>query len=253
MPRDATGTGGAGLVGPRVTASARRSGATAVVTVTGELDRDTQEPLREALSEALERRPERIVVDCGGLTFCDSTGLNLLLTARLDALEAGTGWSWPRCVRRWTGRSASRESWPFSRCTTSCPRIWSKGSGRERGTEPGATAVGTAEVGTVAEGMSDPVRSRGQIRRLGLRSGESVIARCRDFCRVALADWDWPGSEGSGLTAEEREFAIEDVLLVVSEAVTNACLHAGGPTELVIRLAPTGSPIRVRRGISGSR
>ncbi|GHG06688.1 STAS domain-containing protein [Streptomyces zaomyceticus] len=91
MPRDVTGTGDAGLVGPRLTASVRRSGATAVVTVAGELDRDTQEPLRVALDEALDRRPERIVVDCGGLTFCDSTGLNLLLTARMDALEAGSG------------------------------------------------------------------------------------------------------------------------------------------------------------------
>ncbi|GHG06694.1 hypothetical protein GCM10018791_19050 [Streptomyces zaomyceticus] len=94
----------------------------------------------------------------------------------------------------------------------------------------------------MAEGMSEPVRSRGQIRRLGLRSGDSVVARCRDFCRVAIADWAWPGAEGSGLTAEEREFAIEDVLLVVSEAVTNACIHAGGPTELVIRLVPTRVP-----------
>ncbi|MFD8645575.1 STAS domain-containing protein [Streptomyces zaomyceticus] len=91
MPRDVTGTGDAGLVGPRLTVSVRRSGGTSVVTVTGELDRDTQEPLREALSEAVEQRPERIVVDCGGLTFCDSTGLNLLLTARLEALEAGSG------------------------------------------------------------------------------------------------------------------------------------------------------------------
>ncbi|WP_329275715.1 ATP-binding protein [Streptomyces sp. NBC_00691] len=87
--------------------------------------------------------------------------------------------------------------------------------------------------------MSEPVRFRGQIRRLVLRSGESVVARCRDFCRVALADWDWPGTpEGTGLTEVERDLAIEDVLLVVSEAVTNACLHAGGPTELVIRLVP---------------
>lgn len=87
--------------------------------------------------------------------------------------------------------------------------------------------------------MSEPVRSRGQTRRLVLRSGESVVARCRDFCRVALSDWDWPGpAEDDGLTQEERELAVEDVLLVVSEAVTNACLHAGGPTELVIRLAP---------------
>ncbi|MDX2560797.1 ATP-binding protein [Streptomyces sp. TX20-6-3] len=87
--------------------------------------------------------------------------------------------------------------------------------------------------------MSEPVRSRGQTRRLVLRSGRSVVARCRDFCRVALTDWDWPGRpEGSGLTQEERDLAVEDVLLVVSEAVTNASLHAGGPTELVIRLAP---------------
>ncbi|MET7757434.1 ATP-binding protein [Streptomyces sp. NPDC005389] len=87
--------------------------------------------------------------------------------------------------------------------------------------------------------MSEPVRSRGQIRRLVLRSGASVVARCRDFCRIALTDWDWPGRpKDTGLTEEERALAIEDVLLVVSEAVTNACLHAGGPTELVIRLAP---------------
>ncbi|WP_406055492.1 STAS domain-containing protein [Streptomyces sp. NBC_01077] len=90
MPRDATGTGDAGLVGPRLTAAVRWSGATAVVTVAGELDRDTQEPLHAALTEALDRRPERIVVDCGRLTFCDSTGLNLLLTTRLDAVEAGS-------------------------------------------------------------------------------------------------------------------------------------------------------------------
>ncbi|MFE6062509.1 STAS domain-containing protein [Streptomyces sp. NPDC056431] len=90
MPRDATGTGDAGLIGPRLTAEARWHGATAVVTVAGELDRDTQEPLRTALTAVLDGGPERIVVDCGRLTFCDSTGLNLLLTTRLDALEAGS-------------------------------------------------------------------------------------------------------------------------------------------------------------------
>ncbi|MFB7830417.1 MULTISPECIES: STAS domain-containing protein [unclassified Streptomyces] len=90
MPRDATASGDAGLIGPRLTAVVRWAGDTAVVTVAGELDRDSQEPLRAALTEAQERRPERIVVDCGPLTFCDSTGLNLLLTTRLEALEAGS-------------------------------------------------------------------------------------------------------------------------------------------------------------------
>ncbi|MFV6026206.1 ATP-binding protein [Streptomyces sp. NPDC056264] len=103
--------------------------------------------------------------------------------------------------------------------------------------------------------MSEPVRSRGQTRRLVLRSGESVVARCRDFCRVALSDWDWPGPpEDDGLTQEERELAVEDVLLVVSEAVTNACLHAGGPTELVIRLAPAvpNAPVEPAGGVGES-
>ncbi|WP_435971611.1 STAS domain-containing protein [Streptomyces sp. Qhu_M48] len=90
MPRDVRGTGGDGPVGARLAATVRWSGTTAVVTVAGELDRDNQEPLREALSASLARHAERVVVDCGRLTFCDSTGLNLLLNARLDALEAGS-------------------------------------------------------------------------------------------------------------------------------------------------------------------
>jgi len=53
------------------------------------------------------------------------------------------------------------------------------------------------------------------------------VPRARDFTRQALYDWGWlPGS-----TADRRA-AAEDVLLVVSELVTNACLHAEGPEEL---------------------
>ncbi|WP_326647896.1 STAS domain-containing protein [Streptomyces sp. NBC_01750] len=67
-----------------------RAGADAVVLVLdGELDHDTALPLREALVEAVEARAERIVVDCADLRFCDSTGLNVLLRARLAASEAG--------------------------------------------------------------------------------------------------------------------------------------------------------------------
>ncbi|MEU3396603.1 STAS domain-containing protein [Streptomyces filamentosus] len=60
---------------------------TVVVAPAGELDHDTVEPLRTAL-EKHEDAP-RIVVDCSGLDFCDSTGLNLLLRARARAVEAG--------------------------------------------------------------------------------------------------------------------------------------------------------------------
>ncbi|MFC8589520.1 ATP-binding protein [Streptomyces sp. NPDC057217] len=69
-----------------------------------------------------------------------------------------------------------------------------------------------------------------QVRRLLLRGARRVVSRCRDFTAEALADWGWiPAGSEAG---EER---VEDVLLLVSEVVTNACLHAGGPEEFVLR------------------
>lgn len=58
-----------------------------VLALTGELDHDTADVLRDALAQ--RAGPGRILVDCSGLRFCDSTGLNVLLRARLQALEAG--------------------------------------------------------------------------------------------------------------------------------------------------------------------
>lgn len=60
-----------------------------VLTLSGELDHDTAEPLREALGLHIRQGARRILVDCGPLGFCDSTGLNVLLHARLAALESG--------------------------------------------------------------------------------------------------------------------------------------------------------------------
>jgi hypothetical protein len=74
----------------------------------------------------------------------------------------------------------------------------------------------------------------GQARRLALSGGKGVIGRCRDFTRVALTDWQWIPADGSADAAEEQLLVVEDVLLLVSELVTNACLHAGGPEELVL-------------------
>ncbi|MFD7613726.1 ATP-binding protein [Streptomyces sp. NPDC059828] len=97
-----------------------------------------------------------------------------------------------------------------------------------------------------------------------------MVGRCRDFSRTALVDWGWlpeydagapyPGRPAGSQSrtgepgawdafgdldidayghdgydeAEERLAVAEDVLMVVSELVTNACLHAGGPEELVL-------------------
>lgn len=79
--------------------------------------------------------------------------------------------------------------------------------------------------------MSDTgatVGGEGQTVRSLTLSGESgIVPRARDFTRQALRDWGWLPA-----ATADRRAAAEDVLLVVSELVTNACLHAGGPEEL---------------------
>ncbi|MFF5703810.1 ATP-binding protein [Streptomyces sp. NPDC012794] len=63
----------------------------------------------------------------------------------------------------------------------------------------------------------------GQRRGLALAGVPGQVAKARDFTRLALRDWEWNGTDTS-----------EDTLLVVSELVTNAGLHAGGCVELVL-------------------
>ncbi|MFF0553520.1 STAS domain-containing protein [Streptomyces sp. NPDC004311] len=69
-------------------------GRTAVVRPVGEIDIDTAPSLGRALTHALGfvamSRADRVVADCSRVTFCDSSGLNALITARLQAVEAGT-------------------------------------------------------------------------------------------------------------------------------------------------------------------
>ncbi|MEU0085988.1 STAS domain-containing protein [Streptomyces sp. NPDC006274] len=74
--------------GERFGVVTRQRGGTAVLSLSGELDHDTAEPLRRALAQQVRLGARRILVDCGGLEFCDSTGLNVLLHGRLDAREA---------------------------------------------------------------------------------------------------------------------------------------------------------------------
>ncbi|WP_314616582.1 ATP-binding protein [Streptomyces stackebrandtii] len=71
---------------------------------------------------------------------------------------------------------------------------------------------------------------------------ENVVARCRDFTRHALAEWEWPppGTGDDGLDPDT-----EDVLLLVSELVANARLHGEGLRSLVLRLTGDGLRIEV--------
>jgi hypothetical protein len=72
----------------------------------------------------------------------------------------------------------------------------------------------------------------GTNRTLTLDSASGVVPLARDFTRQALYDWGWlPASTADGRAAAE------DVLLVVSELVTNACLHAEGPERLRVSTA----------------
>ncbi|SDM63845.1 STAS domain-containing protein [Streptomyces wuyuanensis] len=75
----------------RLQVGVRTEGPSEVVTPAGELDHHTAELLRAPLEEALDQGRARLVVDCSHLEFCDSTGLNVLLGARLRAEAAGGG------------------------------------------------------------------------------------------------------------------------------------------------------------------
>ncbi|MFJ2114342.1 MULTISPECIES: ATP-binding protein [unclassified Streptomyces] len=74
--------------------------------------------------------------------------------------------------------------------------------------------------------------SGGQARSLVLSGAGGVVPLARDFTRQALHDWGWLPA-----ATADRRAAAEDVLLVVSELVTNACLHAGGPEGLRVSYA----------------
>ena len=97
---------------------------------------------------------------------------------------------------------------------------------------PSSCAPDTAPVpGTsLAAPPDERVDDAGRLtRRITLRGASGVVPLARDFTRQALYAWGWMPA----VTADQRA-AAEDVLLVVSELVTNACLHAEGPDELWI-------------------
>ncbi|MEU6772639.1 STAS domain-containing protein [Streptomyces sp. NPDC046759] len=61
-----------------------------VLTVAGEIDHQTGDILAQALDVSDAPRPQ-VVVDLGQVTFLDSSGINILITAHRTLTEAG-GW-----------------------------------------------------------------------------------------------------------------------------------------------------------------
>ncbi|MQS16852.1 STAS domain-containing protein [Streptomyces kaniharaensis] len=79
-----TQNGTAGQVG-RLTVEAQPWAEGTILALYGELDLDTVAGLHAALDPALAEPATVVVIDCAGLEFCDSTGLNALLRAQARA------------------------------------------------------------------------------------------------------------------------------------------------------------------------
>ncbi|MGW1030007.1 ATP-binding protein [Streptomyces sp. NPDC002577] len=99
-------------------------------------------------------------------------------------------------------------------------------AGGASGTVEGAAGSDGASA-VSADGLSEQRPGGLQSRRLSLDGASGIVPLARDFTRQALYEWGWLPA-----ATADRRAAAEDVLLVVSELVTNACLHAEGPESL---------------------
>ncbi|WP_285564908.1 ATP-binding protein [Streptomyces sp. RTGN2] len=120
------------------------------------------------------------------------------------------------------------------------------------GREPEGAGVGAradagirADAGVGAPSSGQVESAERQWRTLSLRQVSGIVPTARDFARQALHDWGWLPAASA-----DRRAAAEDVLLVVSELVTNACLHADGPDEL--RIARSSKALRVEVADGGA-
>ncbi|GAA2768925.1 MULTISPECIES: ATP-binding protein [Streptomyces] len=111
-------------------------------------------------------------------------------------------------------------------------------SGASGASEGGVAAAGASGEGAGASSGAAAPPGGPQVRRLSFEDESGVVPLARDFTRQALYAWGWLPAA----SADQRA-AAEDVLLVVSELVTNACLHAGGPDQL--RISCDNKVIRV--------
>lgn len=83
-------TGGAGGRN-RLTITAEDSDGILVLALVGEIDHDSGDLLRHALRGAEVRTPPRVVIDLHGVTFMDSSGINILIAAYRE-LTSLDGW-----------------------------------------------------------------------------------------------------------------------------------------------------------------
>ncbi len=65
-------------------------GARTTITLTGEWDLASQTAMREVIRTALQRHPERVVLDLTALTFIDSSGLKVAVELHKCAAQQNT-------------------------------------------------------------------------------------------------------------------------------------------------------------------
>lgn len=94
---------------------------------------------------------------------------------------------------------------------------------------PGAGASGTGNGAAPAA------------RRLALTGEPGAVGLGRDFTRRALGDWHWIPEPAD----PRRQTLAADILLIVSELLANASMHAGGVVELVLHAAVPGGALRL--------
>lgn len=75
---------------PYLTTESRCEAGTCVLTVAGELDFDSAPLLRSAVGELPLAENDRLIVDLPTLTFCDSSGVSVLVSTHRAADAAGT-------------------------------------------------------------------------------------------------------------------------------------------------------------------
>ncbi len=80
---------GASVPAVELKVSTRSHAGHAILTVVGEIDLYTAPRLQTEFTRLLETGPDRVVIDMSGVEFCDSTGMNVLLSALKRMRERG--------------------------------------------------------------------------------------------------------------------------------------------------------------------
>jgi anti-sigma B factor antagonist len=80
---------GASVPAVELKVSTRSHAGHAVMDVAGEIDLYTAPRLQAEFTRLLETGPSRVVIDMSGVDFCDSTGMNVLLSALKRLKERG--------------------------------------------------------------------------------------------------------------------------------------------------------------------